>query len=123
MPSPPRDSAQVCRWPVSYSSDLPIFAARMLPYATFLHLIFALWSYSMIAVPQSVIVGDSLMSILNGLTNALRKVWENTNQLTPVQVWLLAVHSPLVYYVSVLSKPTAFSVTLFPSFFVLLYSL
>jgi len=86
---------QVCRWPVAYSSELPIYASHMLPIASFVHLLFALWAYSMIAVPQSGVVGGNLMSLLDGLTNGMKKVWENTNQLTPTQVRLRMQSEPL----------------------------
>ena len=43
---------QRCRWPIAYSSDLPIYVSQTLPYATLYHLLFSLWAFSMIAVPK-----------------------------------------------------------------------
>ena len=41
-----------CKRPIAYSEDLAILVSELMPWATFWHLIFAAWSFSMIAVPK-----------------------------------------------------------------------
>ena len=40
----------------------------------------------MIAVPQSGLVGSTLLTFLNTITDSLSLVWKNTNQMTPPEV-------------------------------------
>ncbi|GAX74805.1 hypothetical protein CEUSTIGMA_g2252.t1 [Chlamydomonas eustigma] len=77
---------QVCRWPITYNADLPMYVTNVLPYAAFVHLLFALWSFSFIAVPESGLVSSFLKSMCNSIAYGASNVWSNTNEFTPAQM-------------------------------------